>query len=170
MRHQLRTDSSHRVPDCERSVLSSWDHAPCVLCPFHESSGPSHCLQEMARSALRQRPKAFPRQLPSYRAAGHAHFLSTRNESSALELASPLGNSVVEEFSRMRADSNAEAQRNKMRPRNSRASRVCPSITRTPAAFRVLESKMTLCTTLCGRIVTFPVACAAGRVEFKLLK
>src|SRR5436305_783682 len=34
----------------------------------------------MARSALRQRPKAFPRQLPSYRAAGHAHFLSTRNE------------------------------------------------------------------------------------------
>src|SRR6266567_1757594 len=85
MRHQLRTDSSHRVPDCERSALSSWDHAPCVLCPFHESAGPAHCLQEMARSALRQRPKAFPRQLPSYRAAGHAHFLSTRNESSARE-------------------------------------------------------------------------------------
>src|SRR2546429_8235752 len=39
----------------------------------------------MARSALRQRPKAFPRQLPSYRAAEHAHFLSTSNESSARE-------------------------------------------------------------------------------------
>src|SRR5207302_8035233 len=47
--------------------------------------GPARCLREMARSALRQRPKAFPRQLPSYRAAGHAHFLSTSNESSTRE-------------------------------------------------------------------------------------
>jgi hypothetical protein len=41
---------------------------------------------------------------------------------------------------------------------------------RTPVTFRVLESKIRLCTTLCGRTVTFPVVSAAGKVEFRLLK
>ena len=70
----------------------------------------------------------------------------------------------------MRADSSAEAHRNTIRPRNSMVSRVCPSITRTPVIFRVLESNIRLCTTLCGRTVTLPVVSAAGKVEFRLLK
>ena len=94
----------------------------------------------------------------------------TLRPSSPLELASPLGNSGVEEFSRMRADSSAEAHKNTTRPRNSMVSRVCPSMIRTPVIFLFLASNIRLCATLCGRTVTLPVRSAAGRVEFRLLK
>src|SRR5437588_9209627 len=94
----------------------------------------------------------------------------TLRPSSPLEFASPLGNSGVVEFRRMRVDSSADAQRNTIRPRNSKAWRVWASITRTPDTFRVLGSNMRLCTTLCGRRVSFPVSRAAGSEELRLLK
>ena len=74
----------------------------------------------------------------------------TLRPSSPLELASPLGNSVVEELSRMRADSSAEAHRKTTLARNSMVSRVCPSMIRTPVIFLFLASNIRLCTTLCG--------------------
>ena len=54
--------------------------------------------------------------------------------------------------------------------RNSIAWRVFASITRTPVARRVRGSKITECTTLKGRRVRRPVACAAGSVACTLLK
>src|SRR5690349_10480009 len=90
--------------------------------------------------------------------------------SSPLELASPLGNSVVDEFKRIRADSILEAHKNTTFARNSMEALVLESMTCTPVARRVFESKLTLCTTLKGRRVIRPVFSAAGRVAFRLLK
>jgi len=70
----------------------------------------------------------------------------------------------------MRVDSSVAAQTKTMRPWNSRAFLVWPSITRTPVTRRDDGSKIRLCTTLYGRTVNLPVFIAAGKVEFKLLK
>src|SRR5579862_4725780 len=90
--------------------------------------------------------------------------------SSPLEFASPLGNSAVDEFSRIRVDSNDDAQRKMTLARNSIAARLCASITRTPLARRDFESKFKLWTTLNGRRVILPVFSATGSVAFRLLK
>ena len=78
---------------------------------------------------------------------------------------------AVAEFSRMRVDSSvARIQKNDAALEFQSASCVCPSITRTPVTLRVAGSKIRLCTTLYGRMVSLPVFIAAGSVEFRLLK
>src|ERR1035437_5502318 len=89
---------------------------------------------------------------------------------SPLEFANPFENSGVEEFSRMRTDSRAEAHRKIALARNSIVARVLASMTRTAVAFRERASKLRLCTTLCGRKVILPVFSAAGRVAVQALK
>ncbi len=70
----------------------------------------------------------------------------------------------------MRADSIVEAQRKTIRALNSSACLVCASTTRTPVARPLRRSKVMLCTTLYGRRVNRPVACAAGSVALTLEK
>jgi hypothetical protein len=70
----------------------------------------------------------------------------------------------------MRTDSIADAHRKIALARNSVVARVLASMTRTPFGLRVRVSKLTLCTTLCGRNAIRPVFSAAGRVAFTLLK
>ena len=70
----------------------------------------------------------------------------------------------------MRADSIVDAHRKMMRAWNSIACLVCPSITRTPVARPRRLSYVMLWTTLYGRSVRRPVACAAGSVALTLEK
>jgi len=81
-----------------------------------------------------------------------------------------LENSEVEELSRIRTDSKAEAHRKTTLALNSEVLRVSASITRIPVALRVRGSNITLWTMLLGRSVIRPVISAAGSVAFTLLK